>query len=148
MAPKGSKITPKGSKVGPNGPKMQQTMLKPPRKALHPPYNPTQCLFQAFPGHNYPSGTLRGPSKATQDPSGPLLHLWGALKCLGRAKKGPQGLFWPFQGNNCLKFSSQKGQNRPKWVKTLSKRLKIQSKWAHTPPCGSLQSVDCHRGVW
>ena len=38
------------------------------------------------------------------------------------------GLFWPFQGNNCLKFSPQKGQNRPNWVKMLFKLLKTQSK--------------------
>ena len=127
MAPKGLQWL----QSGPKWAKMQQTMLKPPppQKAL-PPYNPTQCPFQAFPGHKYPSGALRGPSKATQYPSGPLLHLWGGLKGLGRAKKGPQGLFRPFQGNNCLKFSPKKGQNRPKWVKMLSKLLKTQSKGA------------------
>ena len=32
--------------------------------------------------------------------------------------------------NNCLKFSPQKGQNRPKWVKMLSKLLRHSQKGA------------------
>ena len=112
-----------------SGPKWAQNA---PQKPLPPPYNPIQCLFQAFPRHEYPSGTLRGPSKATQYPSGPLLHAAGGPKSLGRAKKGPQGLFWPFQGNNYLIFSPQKGQNRPKWAKMLAKMLKTQSKGVKT----------------
>ena len=72
------------------GPKCSKLCQSLPQKALHPPDNLTQCLFQAFPGHKYPSGTLQGPSKATQYPSGPLLHALGSLKGLGRAKKGSQ----------------------------------------------------------
>ena len=137
MAQKGSKRLQKVPKIRQKAPKWAQMGPKcsklrlPPQKALHPLYNPTPCLFQAFPRHEYPSGTLRGPSKATQYPSGPLLHAL-ALKGLGRTKKGPKGLFWPCQGNNCLIFSPQKGQNRPKWVKMLSKLLKTQSKGVKT----------------
>ena len=96
MAPKGSQIT----KVGPNGPKMQQTTLKPPQKA----HNPTQCLLQAFPRNEYPSGTLRGPSKATQYPSGHSFTLRVALKGLGRAKKG-QRFKWAQNGPNGLQLT-------------------------------------------
>ena len=131
MAPKGSKITPKGFKVGPNGPKMQQTALKPPSKALQPPYNPSvyfrrsramNTLREPFGDLPTLRSTLRGHS----------FTLWVALNGLGRAKKRPYGPFLALPRQQCLKFSPKKGQNRPKWVKMLSKLLKTPSKVVKT----------------
>ena len=107
-ASKGSKITPNGFKRAQNA--ANYAKAPPPQKALHPPYTPTQCLFQAFPRHKYPSGTLRGPSKATQYPSGPLLHAAGGPKGPGRAKKRPWAFFCPSNATIVL-------NSRPKWVK-------------------------------
>ena len=48
----------------------------------------------------------------------------------------PMRPFWPFRGNNCLKFSPKRGQHRPKWIKMLSKLLKTQSKGVKRGPNG------------
>ena len=109
---------------------MQQTTLKPPQKALHPLYNPTQCLSQAFPRHEYPSGTLRGTFQSHAVPFGATPSRGWPEKALERPKKALRAFVG--QGNNCLKFSPQKGQNRPKWVKMLSKLLKTQAKGVKT----------------
>ena len=111
MTPNGPKRLQNYAKRLQSGPTMQQTTLKPPQKALHPPYNPTQCIFQAFPRHEYPSGTLRGPSKATQCPSGPLLHaVGGPKKALAVPKKALWAFFGPSKATIVL-------NSRPKRVK-------------------------------
>ena len=86
---KAPKLRQKGSKVGPNGPKMQKPTLKPPQKALHPPYNSIRCLLQAFPRHEYPwapFGDLPKPRSALR---GHSFTLGVALKALEKPKQGP-----------------------------------------------------------
>ena len=103
-----SKITPKGSKLGPNGPKMplknHSLRLIIPHSAYFRRSRAMNTLREPFGDLPKPRSTLRGHS----------FTLWVALKGLGRAKKGPMGLFLPFKGNNCLKFSPKKGHNMSK----------------------------------